>query len=251
MKLRIFSDVHLEHNDWQNFETRDEDAILIAGDLSSNSAVAQLRLERFLKRTQLKPVYCVVGNHDFYFAEYHERWEILREMEKNFPNVHWLENQVAQIGNIRLLGTSLATDFGGDEKAALLAGRGINDFHFTTVMENGERGRWRPRHLIDIHAKAKEFLERELRVDHGGPTVVMTHWVPSFKLTDSRYSGDPMNPYFSCSMDHLFSPKVNLWVHGHSHGCLDKVVGGTRHIRNTRGYPTEKIKWDPYLTVDL
>lgn len=43
-----------------------------------------------------------------------------------------------------------------------------------------------------------------------------------------------------------------LWVHGHTHHCVDYRLGGTRVVSYQRGYPNEPVGgFKPGLVVEL
>jgi hypothetical protein len=43
-----------------------------------------------------------------------------------------------------------------------------------------------------------------------------------------------------------------LWIHGHTHHCVNYHLGGTRVLSNQRGYPDEGVRgFDPGLLIDL
>ena len=46
--------------------------------------------------------------------------------------------------------------------------------------------------------------------------------------------------------------RVALWVHGHTHWCVDYEVRGTRVVSNQRGYPHQKVPgFDPAWVIEL
>jgi hypothetical protein len=45
--------------------------------------------------------------------------------------------------------------------------------------------------------------------------------------------------------------RVPLWIHGHTHYCVDYEVAGTRVVSNQRGYPDQETGFDPALVVDI
>ncbi len=42
-----------------------------------------------------------------------------------------------------------------------------------------------------------------------------------------------------------------LWIHGHTHGCCDYVLGGTRVVANACGYPFERTGFQADRVVEL
>ena len=42
-----------------------------------------------------------------------------------------------------------------------------------------------------------------------------------------------------------------LWIHGHTHGCCDYVLGATRLVANACGYPFERTGFKANRVVEL
>jgi predicted phosphohydrolase len=248
MKLRIVSDLHLEVHSW-NYQNVGEDIVLLAGDIASGNC--NVAFERLLKSIAPTPVYIVAGNHDFYDTEITARWIYFRKLETQLPHVKFLECEFVDFPTFRLCGTSLYTDFclhGKDtQKHSMeLAHNHINDFNY---IYDGYR-LLEPRTLVNLNYNSRLFLQDQL-LTSPLPLVVMTHWAPSARLVDPHWSADPLAPYFHCAMNEYFSPKLPLWIHGHSHSQIDITLDGTRHIRNTRGYKRQDQAWNPNLIVTI
>jgi hypothetical protein len=45
--------------------------------------------------------------------------------------------------------------------------------------------------------------------------------------------------------------QMKLWVHGHTHHCVDYELGGTRILSNQRGYPRDQTTFDPGLVIEI
>jgi hypothetical protein len=75
--------------------------------------------------------------------------------------------------------------------------------------------------------------------DRGAEIVVVTHHMPSFSLTDSRYRGDPLNCCFANNFDEFIAanPTIKAWIYGHTHAAGTQVIGRTVCAINARGYP--------------
>lgn len=246
MRLRILSDLHLEHAAWQYIPCG-EDAVILAGDTSSVSGDKYLR--ELLASIEV-PVIAIAGNHDFYGSDVDARWRQLRALAVKFSHLHWLENQTFDIGDYRFLGTSLWTDFcmfGQPVRDMFIAQQSIGDFEY--IQYRGMR--LQPSTVVEWNRNSRHFLHKELLQLGDKLPIILSHWIPSPRLIDGKYIGDRVNPYYACCMDEFFAPQIPLWIHGHSHQCTDVVLDGTRHIRNPRGYPTEVTGWNPNLVITL
>ena len=46
--------------------------------------------------------------------------------------------------------------------------------------------------------------------------------------------------------------RTALWIHGHTHRCVDVAVRGTRVVSNPRGYPHEPVDgFDAGLVLEI
>jgi Icc-related predicted phosphoesterase len=101
---------------------------------------------------------------------------------------------------------------------------------------------------------SRAWIERELGIRLDGPSIVVTHRLPSAKSVAKRYESDPRNAAFASSFEDLIEKyQPALWIHGHTHEPSYYELFGTRVICNPRGYPREKRDgaFDPGLIVDV
>lgn len=95
LRLIWITDLHLESTETDKMQkffdvvlAEKHDAILIGGDISSG-VNSLLHLENLAKLFQ-KPIYFVLGNHDFYFGSIYEIRKLARQANKEFENAHYL-----------------------------------------------------------------------------------------------------------------------------------------------------------------
>ena len=84
--------------------------------------------------------------------------------------------------------------------------------------------------------------------------VVVTHHLPTQLSVHPEYKGSPLNPFFVCEMDPLiFEKRPKLWVHGHTHKSVSKMVGRTRIVCNPFGYARheENPEFSGVFTVEI
>lgn len=61
------------------------------------------------------------------------------------------------------------------------------------------------------------------------------------RLADPLY-GDSVAAAYASALDRLVEGSgAAVWVHGHTHHCVDYRVGRTRVVSNQRGYPGEAV----------
>ncbi len=231
MRINYFSDVHLEFGALEASDN-DADIIVAAGDIG----VCTQGLE-WLKSLD-KPVVYVAGNHEFYYHDYQETLQMLREQCQG-SNVRFLENSEFLFQDVRFLGCTMWTDLfiEGDEKADTLC-RTLNDFRKI-------RFAGRPFDSTDftqLHRISKEWLEQELAQPFPGKTIVVTHHAPS---QWSWYESPSAHRKLAYCNDFDLQPlfyeyEIDAWFHGHVHSSSDYRIAGTRILCNPRGYAGKK-----------
>src|SRR5690606_38359551 len=143
------------------------------------------------------------------------------------------------LGDIEILGTTLWTDFAlsGDAPAAMQAASArMPDFTGDIKMKDGVVER--PLSATDtcaIHAESRAWPANMLVQPAPRRRVVMTHHLPADASVALRYRGYPLSPAFASHLEDLVQ-QADIWIHGHTHDCLDYRLGGCRVICNPRGY---------------
>ena len=61
-----------------------------------------------------------------------------------------------------------------------------------------------------------------------------------------------MSAAYASSLDALVDALAPaLWIHGHTHYCVDYLIGSTRVVSNQRGYRDEGIGFVPDLVIEV
>jgi predicted phosphodiesterase len=242
MKLHILADLHMEFGSFEMPDT-DADVVILAGD--THVGVKGIEWANAIG----KPVIYVAGNHEYYGSGL---WELnVRMRDMACPNVYFLENNEVTIEGVRFLGATLWTDFqlfGTFAQSMMVAGDMMNDYRQIWYGPAGQN--LRARNTLTRHKQSREWLTESLDRNFPGPTVVVTHHSPSALSADPRYRDDALAPAFSSDVGELMG-KAPLWVHGHTHHCVDYELGGTRVLSNQRGYPRENTTFDPGLVITV
>ena len=254
MKLQILSDLHLEMvkppYSWRIPETEAE-VVVLAGDIGVGLSGVKWAI-REAERLQKCAVY-VPGNHEYYG----ERLNVLEKMRAvaRGSRVYVLDLDEVMLEGVRFLGTTLWTDylaFGRDHRPDAMdkAARFLND-HRLINRPNG----FTPADALECHERAHERGWRESSQQNGMvTTVVISHHAPSLLGTDAKFRNDYLTGAFVSDLEDLikrYSPTV--WIHGHTHHCVQETVGKTRLVANQMGYPHEPAtgQFDPRLVVDI
>tara|TARA_R110001592_G_scaffold112965_3_gene311601 strand:- start:4799 stop:5614 length:816 start_codon:yes stop_codon:yes gene_type:complete len=195
-----------------------------------------------------KPSVYVAGNHEYYRRNIEETELELRRQAEESQYVTFLNNDCYDYKNIRILGTTLWTDYRLEHKeqqAMSDADVMLMDHRLITTIAGGPRRRhFQPADAQRVHFRSREWLERELSKPHDGPTIVVTHHAPHINSVHPMYIGtSPVNACFASDLsDILEKYDIDLWVHGHTHWTFDYTVFGTRVVCNPYGYyPSREI----------
>ena len=240
MKAAWLSDIHLDFLDTaavmrfaRKVRDASPDVVLISGDIAQAPSVADHLCN--LSREIMRPIYFVLGNHDYYHGSILGVRTRMKSLCGQSGGLHWLN----EAGPVRLApGTCLVGHDGwGDGRLGDFHGSRIclNDFLFIKELIGG-RGDERLKRLNRLGDEAAAHFSRVVpkalaEADH---VVVLTH-VPPFS-TAAWHDGRPCDPdwlpFFSCKAvgDVLFElmsqhPTRRMTVLcGHTHG------GGTSEI---------------------
>lgn len=238
MKIRIYSDLHLEFGRWDPMfdKAGDEELVVLAGDIDVGVAGINWAAQRFPH----VPVVYVLGNHEYYDFDFRELVESCKGMAAG-TNVHVLEREHLDVGGIRVLGTTLWTDyeaFGKEyaDRAMQWAQTKMADFD---VIEDSGR-RLLPQTTRAACIESAEWLDQQIATADR-PVLVVTHHAPTMATVSSFYQGSISNPSFHSRLDRLLRRPVRMWVHGHTHQQGDQLVNGVRVVSNQWGYPNDAV----------
>ncbi len=236
--LQVMSDLNLEYrrDAWRAFV--DElpvlsDVLVLAGDVHVGETIIEV-LKAFAERW--RRVIYVAGNHELYGTSPAAVEGYRAALSRTTPSVLWLENSAVMLEGQRIIGCTLWFP----EPASPRIKQGLTDFHVIRDFEP-----W----VYDRCESSKRFLEHRVDKDD----VVVTHHLPHPASIAKRYRGDPLNPFFLCSMEPLIArAQPRLWIHGHTHDSVDTRVGRTRIVCNPHGYTHEVNRFFRRdLTIDL
>lgn len=246
MRLRVISDLHLEHFDApRELPAVSADAVILAGDIHAGIQGLGWAAARFAGT----PILYVPGNHEFYGTSMATmRRELACEAER--LGIHLLDNQSLTLGGVRFHGTTLWTDFAlyadqPDHEPSLTEAKAqalMPDFR---VIEQPEGEVFTTRESRRLHSEALAWLDAELAMPFNGPRVVISHHAPLAAGIPPRYRGDALSPVFASHLPQLMG-RMDLWIHGHVHEPVDLEAEGTRVVANPGGYPDE---FDPPLFI--
>lgn len=254
MRIRVLSDLHLEHHDVPRGlgpapVAPEADVVVLAGDIGAGRQSL-----RWARRTfPTVPVLLVTGNHEAYDRHLDATIADLRDAADRCPpapqpigdrtGTYFLHRDAVRIGSVRFLGCTFWTRFRlfpGRRAEAMRACRGqMGDYERIHLLR--ARRPLRPRDTDRFHRGAARFLQRAAGRDSTArTTVVVTHHAPSPASVDPRYADDLTSAAFVARRDDLIRAiEPAAWIHGHVHVSFDYRVGSTRIVANPRGHPSE------------
>ena len=194
----------------------------------------------------------VAGNHEYYHNDINSVKSYLRGLETTHKNFKWLDNESFHYKGVDFFGGMMCTDFclyrtDMKEKSMDVADRYINDFR---VSRKSNEGLWNVYDHIREHTAFCNAIEK-WAILPAERRVVISHFVPSFKLIHPRWAGDECNPYFTTHMD-KYMKDIDLWMFGHTHDSHDIMIGKTRAVCNPKGYDVENVmNFNPNLIIEV
>lgn len=199
MRIHVLSDLHLEVRPFVPPQV-ECDLVVLAGDIHPGVEGVRWAREHFPST----PVAYVAGNHEFWDQSLSELVGELRA-EAEGSNVHVLERDVLDLGSLRVLGTTLWTDFAlrGEPERVARECHGMPDFR--RIRFEGAR-KLRPRDTIRLHEESREWLATEL-ARPGPPALVVTHHAPHRMSTDPRFAARESCAAFSSHLEDLIDRK--------------------------------------------
>lgn len=259
MKAFIASDLHLEFSVPDLPAARHADLIILAGDIHVGS-----RAIPWIDRLSGgRPVLYVPGNHEFYHGEYHQVLRDLRAAAARHRHIHILDQDSVTLGDVEFHGATLWTDFAlyardadGLEVAKAAASARMPDFSGTIrLTQGGVTSALRPEDSIHLHHAARAWLSEVLERPRARKRVVITHHLPAEASVAARFKDDSLSPAFASRLETLVE-RADLWIHGHTHDCMDYQLGNCRVLCNPRGYvlpdrEPENPAFAPELVVEL
>lgn len=226
MRALIYSDLHLEFPEAQrHFRVPDGlayDIVILAGDIDIGTRGLYWAAETFPN----VPIVYVNGNHEYYGGCISKVAIEQREVVKDFPNIHLLDNSSVVIDGLKFVGSVLWTDFKlfGSDMATYgnslhHAKNYITDFSVIRT----DTGLLTPADTVRMHEECVRYLSSELDKPHDGNVVVVTHHLPSIKCVAEKFKRDLTSAAFASNLDHLVK-RSDLWIGAHTHFSFDVNV---------------------------
>ena len=224
------------------------DVVVLAGDIH----VKRHGLQWIFKQNFEVPVLYVLGNHEFYRANFPSLIDQLKVAAEG-TNVRVLENDSVEIGGYRFFGCTFWSDMEllDDQHASSKAAADfMNDYRLIRLGKTNRR--LSPGDTKAWHARSVRKLTEFFKTGEPQRSIVVTHHAPSIQSIVERYRVHPVSAAFASNMDDFIRDRQPpLWIHGHTHESFDYRIGKTRIVCNPRGYVStaENKEFRPDFTV--
>ena len=270
MKIQLLSDLHLEvHPHFVPQPAPGADMLVLAGDIGSYQRNSQLRdpdfgLARFSPKSGWPTaVYFLPGNHEYDMGDVDATRARLCEVCERLGLI-WIESQMLVVHGVRLIGSTLWSDFDAlgpapDDPTATIgeqlrcrekAFRAAN-FYLRQAGATRHGAPFLAEQMRDLAVQCQAWLRNALAMPWAGKTVVVTHFAPSLRSADPRYGVTPGTAGFCNALDDLLA-SADLWLHGHLHAPSNYCHSGCRVVANPLGYArkNEQSAFDPMMVID-
>jgi predicted MPP superfamily phosphohydrolase len=210
MKLIWLTDIHLnflEENKRVDFYheliVTDSDGVVISGDIAEAPSIESI-LKEMASITQ-KPIYFVLGNHDYYYGSINDLRNKMTAITKHEPFLFWLPASGPQKLNndVVLLGQDCFADGRyGDYASSRVV---LNDSRLIVdLFQSGTLGKYslleKMQQLADQDANDLEKnIEQAISSYHPKKIIILIH-VPPFRevcMHEGKISSDDYLPFFS------------------------------------------------------
>lgn len=271
-KLRIMSDIHLEHQEMEQgpyyypmeMEDDHEQVLILAGDICERAGHISrpLTYPQWIEEVapRFRAVLMVFGNHEYWTLKAdpsgtsaidRHRHEMQKELT-GLSNVVLLENSFVRIDDVLIFGATMWTEL--DWQDPLLMMRKRSGMGGDCYWIKG----FTPEEEIIRHKESLGVLREVLETqgDQFRRRVVVTHHAPTRLSIHDRFKDgidSRMNGMFcnDLNLERDYG-SVDLWIHGHTHDVFDYQVGGTRVVANPHGLPWEKGNgFKPDLVIEV
>ena len=190
-------------------------AVLLAGDTAPGPA-APCSARSLWPRAER--IIMIPGNHEHCMSKWFDTVGMMMRSGKAYGVEVLHDNMTELVQNdytIRILGSVLWTDYGIFNTPEL--SMALMDAHFTEIgRRNTSVTRMSSRECLSMHIKSRAWLNRMLDTAHNGPTIVMTHHLPSARSIHPQFAQSPSTAVFASHADEL-TTRCSLYLHGHTH----------------------------------
>ena len=255
MKIQYASDLHMEFYDNSVFLSRGPfkvagDVLVLAGDtfpLKEFDAYAQHRFFDWCA-DNFRETLLVPGNHEYYgdnLARYDISWEL-----KIRDNVTMYQNRSVVIDDAEFILSTMWSNI--PAKDSFKVRKGMSDF----TLIRAALMPLSPTIYNAVHKRDLAFIKKAVAESKAEKKVVVTHHTPSRLLVAPEFQGSILECGFTVDLtDYIETSGIDLWIYGHSHRSIDRLIGHTQVVSNQVGYffygeNLKNFSGDRYVDLD-
>ncbi|MDR1780190.1 MAG: metallophosphoesterase [Tannerella sp.] len=242
MTVQYASDLHLEFPENRKFLKENPlkpvgDVLVLAGDTGYLTEYELYADFWDYCAANFRETVIAIGNHELY--TYYDLADITEGLVMSIhPNVKVYYNAVVQIDNVDFVVSTLWSKIPIVD--AYFTEKGVNDFY--RILYKSKRLSYNV--FNEEHERCLEFIKRSVAACRDATChvstqkiVVVTHHVPSFELMSPEFKGSRINGAFTTELgNYIADSPVDVWIYGHSHRNIDKIIGKTLCVSNQLGY---------------
>ena len=191
-------------------------------------------------------VFYILGNHEHYRGTLQKTKGIIEEHTGHLENFFALENDTAEVNDVKIFGATFWTDAGGPANEWFVQ-QGMNDYKLIKTSVPNYR-KLRAKDTVREHMISHTALREFLRKNKEEKMVVFTHHAPHINMVHERYryGDDVLNHAYYTDQTELMAENDNLlaWISGHTHASIETEVFGTKTQSRTLGYYNHEISID-------
>jgi predicted phosphodiesterase len=263
MKIKLLSDLHLDHAEntsiidyYTEIVLSSGDLLILAGDiltvkhLSSDGLLKNVYISFFRECSKRydKIIY-VMGNHEHFGYNCSRTLNKIQEFLPN--NFYLLENQTLQIDNWNFIGFTLWTDFNNANPLDMInASSYMKDYKAIRITDRYRK--FRPEDSLALHRESLHYLKEQLNLMSDN-VFVISHHTPSYRSVPPKFIGNHHNSAYCTSLDELImdSPQIKYWAHGHTHWQQDYYIEQCRVLCNPHGYHGQTTEFNPNFELEI
>lgn len=217
--------------------------LIIAGDIGKPEHEHVFKFLRTISE-RFDKIFVVLGNHDYdcnalvdknKFLSYNP---INNELYNSFRNITLLDNQYTFLDkNTIIAGTTLWSN-----PEFLIRNYETNKkFSGNIIPKNMHLLKNSIDYHLELHNQSLRFLKHTLETNLDKNIIVVSHYVPSFKLIEKKYKlSNPIGTeLFASNLDYIIRNPIKAWICGHTHSVLDLEINKVRCCINAFGYQHE------------
>jgi predicted phosphodiesterase len=230
MKIQYISDIHLEFCKNPPIINPVAPILCLTGDIGyPNSKIYQNFLINLNENDKFEKIFLIFGNH-----EYYEQNEFIEEtnnkiklflQKNNLNKISFLNNSSEFYKEYLFVGSTLWSHISNKKYTT-------NDLKY---IENMTIDKYN-----ELHKDAISFIKSEIESNKDKNIIMLTHFLPSYKLIDEKYEAYyQYNQYFASHNDDFINSPVVLWIYGHTHYPNTSIINNITLVCNPIGYPGE------------